>query len=227
LGGAEAASTPREGAPAGVPKETSERPEWASDGAEGGFPGVILWPRIKPVTTLIVPVPAGEGFVQSFARQLGIPFGGEYWMYRGWWTSPPSNSLRQRGSPVDLSFSTTDRRLLHMEARHYFDQPIGIRCCREIQMEIRNGDADSGGIALELILVDQESRISQSLGRAPVLSKPNTETDPPKPVIETVTFRIPPSPSIRQFDILRVLFLRMNHADKSARIAIERFVFIP
>ncbi|MBZ5585990.1 MAG: hypothetical protein LAQ30_28130 [Acidobacteriia bacterium] len=60
----------------------------------------------------------------------------------------------------------------------------------------------------------------------PVLSTPDTRTDPPEPVFETLSFRIPEIPAVRQFDQFQVVYYR-NRADKSARVAIRRFVLIP
>ena len=73
------------------------------------FPGVILWPAVKAVTTLVAPVPAGVGFSALAAHPLGIPFSGEYWMFRSPNQRPPYGSFFQRGSPAWLAFSTTDR----------------------------------------------------------------------------------------------------------------------
>ncbi|MBZ5585991.1 MAG: hypothetical protein LAQ30_28135 [Acidobacteriia bacterium] len=74
----------------------------------GGYPGVILWPEVQPTVTLIAPLPAGRGGLRP-ASPFGIPFGGEYWLYRWPFPRPPSGSYFARGTPVKLAFSTTDR----------------------------------------------------------------------------------------------------------------------
>jgi hypothetical protein len=212
----------------GIPAEDPERPQSAFVGlAQGGYPGVILWPRIKPVATLIEPLPAGHALFGSAPRTVGIPFGGEYWMYRLPYSRPPRDSFFRRGSPVALSFSTTDHFPLQMEARHRLEQSIDIHCCREIRVEIRNGDRYSSGVSLELILSNRQSGRPQSLGTAPVVSVPDRKADPPEPVYETLSFAMPAAPSIQRFDLFRVVFRRSMRFDKSARIAIERFVLVP
>jgi hypothetical protein len=215
--------------PAGsIPAETPESPETQTVGmAPEGYPGVILWPRIKPVATLIEPLPAGRSLFGSAPRSIGIPFGGEYWMYRFPYSRPPRHSFFRRGTPVALSFSTTDRFPLQMEARHRLEQSIDIHCCREIRVEIRNGDRYSRGVMLELILSNGPYGRSQSLGTAQVASVPDPKADPPEPVFETLSFPMAPAPSIQRFDLFRVVFRRGMRFDKSARIAIERFVLVP
>jgi len=205
-------------------------PEAAVGMAPGGFPGVILWPVVKPVTTLIAPLPAGRAAFAGARNPLGIPFGGEYWMYRWPFVRPPAKSYFQRGSPASLSFSTTDHAPLQMEARQKLEQSIDVRCCAEIRIEILNADRYPETVWLELFLIDQNSpgAPSQSLGFQPVLSAPQMDVEPPRPARETLSFRIPASPNVMQFDQFRVTFRReRSRNDKSARISIERFVLIP
>ena len=208
---------------AGVP-----RYEPAGDAGKVGdneFPGVILWPELKPETTLVAPILSGVSFSAHATRPLGIPFSGEYWMFRAPQTRPPYGSFIRRGSPASLAFSTTDHAPLEMEAHHRLDQPIDLRCCRTIQVAIWNADRNPGTVALELILIDagQRGRPSQSLGTSPVRSSPGS-----LPVRETIEFSIPPAPELQRFDEFEILFHRdQSRIDKSAHIEIERFVLIP
>jgi len=209
------------------------RPEMPPDtaaGVPGDYAGVILWPEIKPVTTLIAPPAARGGFSASTSHPLTIPFGGEYWMFRWPYSRPPKDSYFKRGTPVALYFKTTDRAPLMMEARHKLVQPIGARCCSRIQLAILNADPSPGTITLELVLIDREAPAAAalSLGRAPVTSVPDLKTDRTAPVPETVDFPFPPSPRLEQFDEIKVIFQRTrNSADKRARISIMRFVLLP
>jgi hypothetical protein len=196
--------------------------------ASGGYPGVILWPEIRPVPLLIAPLPTGNGSFAGSTNPLSIPFGGEYWMYRWPFLQPPAQSYFARGSPVALTFSTTDHEPLQMEARQQLEQSIYIRCCGEIRLAIRNADAYWRGISLELILVDQLSPRTrlQYLGAAQVLSGPAAKDDPPRPVEETLRFPIPAAPTVERFDLLKVVFHGARRG-KSARISIDRFVLVP
>jgi|ERR1017187_414315 hypothetical protein len=189
------------------------------------FPGVILWPEVMPETTLVAPILSGTSFSAHATRPLGIPFSGQYWMFRAPHTRPPYGSFFRRGSPASLAFSTKDHAPLEMVAHHRLDQPIDLRCCRKIQVAIWNADHYPGTVALELILIDtgRRGRPSQSLGTSPVRSSPGS-----LPVRETLEFSIPTAPELRRFDEFEILFHRdRNRIDKSARIEIERFVLIP
>jgi len=192
---------------------------------DNDFPGVVLWPEVRPETMLVSPVLSGTTFSGRATDRLGIPFSGEYWMFRAPYTHPPDGSFFQRGSPVSLAFNTTDHRPLEMEAHHKLDQPIDPRCCREIQVTIWNADHYPGTVALELILIDRArwGRLSQTLGTTPVTSSPGS-----LPVRETLDFPIPAAPALQQFDEFKILFHR-NHSriDKSAQIEIDRFVLVP
>ena len=192
---------------------------------DNDFPGVILWPEVKTVTTLVAPLPAWTGFSARAARPLGIPFSGEYWMFREPYRRPPYGSFFQRGSPAWIGFFTTDHAPLHMEAHHKLDQPIDLRCCNKIQITIWNADRYPGTVALEIILIDakQPRRLSQSLGTAAVRSSPGA-----LPVRETLEFPIPIARAVEQCSAFKVVFHRdRKRAHSSARIEIDRFVLVP
>jgi len=220
--------TPRKASGTHRPAAGVPRYEPAGDIGRVGdneFPGVILWPEVSPETTLVAPILSGVSFSAHATRPLGIPFSGQYWMFRAPYKRPPYGSFFRRGSPTSLAFSTTDHAPLEMEAHHRLDQPIDLRCCHKIQVVIWNADHYPGTVALELILIDtgQRGRPSQSLGISPVTSSPGS-----LPVRETLEFSIPAAPELRRFDDFEILFHRdQSRIDKSAHIEIERFVLMP
>ena len=195
----------------------------------GDYEGVILWPEIKPVTTLVAPLTRRGGASASAFQRLSIPFGGEYWMFRRPFLRPPPGSFLRRGTPAMLFFSTTDRRPLEMEARQKLEQSIALDCCRGMQIEIRNADRHPGTVSVEAALIDGERPgVAESLGIAPVTSVPDLQADPTTPVPETLDFRFPLSPRLDRFDQIKVIFHRaIGRVDKSARVSIERFVLMP
>jgi len=220
-------------APAGMPSPSGTLPAEPPRGiADSGFFGVVLWPEIKPYATLIAPMPqtpSGLG-TATLPRPIGIPFSGEYWMYRWPFAHPPQNSFFERGNPADLSFSTTDHQPLQMEARHKLDQSIAVDCCRGIQVEVRNADRYPGTISLELYLIDRRSprEFQMWIGRAPVVSRPEISGDKVTAVRETLEFPMPSYTQIREFDEFKIVFSRdRRRLDKSAKVAIERFVLLP
>jgi hypothetical protein len=210
-------------------RQIADRVETSSDNVPGDYPGVILWPEIKPVTTLVAPLTRGRFGFGSAPRPLTIPFGGEYWMFRWPYSRPPKNSFFKRGAPTVVFFRTTDNRPLQMEAHHKLEGPLRMSCCRSVEVVILNADKNSASIALQTVLIDSRTvNKRQSLGVATVFSVPDLNVEKPMPVTETLTFAFPTSPRIEQFDEIEVDFHRTgNRRDKSARVAIDRFVLRP
>ena len=207
-------------------------PQPVDAGPPGGFPGVILWPEIKSVITLVAPLPAGSAglFSGPAPKPLGIPFSGEYWMFRWPYARPPQKSYFQRGTPTKMTFSTTDHTPLQMEAHHKLDIPIAVDCCGKIQIEIVNADRYPGTMWLELILLDNELPRTPwlPLGSRPVTSVPDLKRDPILAVRETLDFPLPAIHSLDQFNEFKVIFHRHGPGmDKSAKISVERFVLVP
>jgi hypothetical protein len=117
-----------------------------------------------------------------------------------------------------------------MEARPKLDQPIALSCCSAIRLEIRNADRYPGTIALELVLIanDQPGAPSLSLGHYNVVSQPDVSRDPVIPVPETLEFPVPSTAALDSFNEFKVVFLRARRRmDKSAKLAIDRFVLVP
>jgi len=194
----------------------------------GGFPGVILESETRAVPLLVAPVPANRALFGSAARSFSIPFDGQYWMYRWLYRLPPINSVHRKGSPANISFSTLDHWPLMMEAHQKFDQPIDLRCCRAVRVEIRNADRDTAGLVLELTAINGEGPVRPTLlGRAAVQSKPDTSKPTAAAVPETLEFAIPGEITDNCSE-LKLVFRRDGPQKyRSARVAIDRFVLVP
>lgn len=151
-------------------------------------------------------------------------------MFRRPYSRPPQNSFFQRGSPAALSFRTTDRQPMQMEAHHKLERPIELRCCSLVRVAIWNADHNPGQVALELSLVNTElaGSPSQSLGVVPVRSAPDPHKEPVTAVPETLEFRIPADSKLPAFNEFQVVFQRDGkHVSRSAKIAIDHFVLVP
>jgi hypothetical protein len=143
-------------------------------------------------------------------------------MFRWPATRPPRRSVIRRGSASELSFRTTDGWPMEMEAHQKLEPPVNAQCCSQIRLAIRSMDEYPGTVSIELILVDTRLPISpgQSLGTAPAGT--------PSPTEQILSFRIPPSSAVQEFDELKLVFHRDRmRVDKSAKIAIDRFVLVP
>jgi hypothetical protein len=199
-----------------TPKPPSLTPGIAPDGT---FAGVILMPEPRPVPRLVTPPPKGLAVGMAPAQPYGIPFDGPYLFYRWPFRRPPPTSTVQRGSPAQMSFSTTDRTMLNMEAVQKFDDPIDLSCCRAVRIDIWNADRFPDTVQLELFC--DQSRV----GTAPVRSHPDLNREPMVAAPETLEVPIAVGRSCSEF---RVVFRRRTAPiDKSARIALERFVLLP
>ena len=223
---AAAAAAGRQGAST-VSKTRPTPTPTANLGLAGSYPGVILWPEVKPVTMLVTPLPEKRGMFESHYLPLSIPFGGEYWMFRFPFHRPPPQSFFRRGTPVNLSFSTVDRAGLLMEAHQKLEHSIRMSCCRGMQLAVLNADLYPHTVSMEVVLIDGAGA-AQSLGFAPVVSEPVLRAEETEPVPETLDFRFPASSRLEAFEEIKVIFHRsVARLHRSARISIERFTLMP
>jgi len=212
------------------------QPSGTLEVTDKSYQGVILWPKVKETKRVLVAPPRAQ-LVNPLPPLVDrtpfrIPFSGQYWMFKPPLTAPPRGSFFRRSSPLDLAFFTTDQRPMSMKALQKLDHPIGLGCCRAIQITISNADRYPGTIALELLLVDTHSpeQLVQSLGKRDVLSRPNVKGSDfaVLPVTEVLEFPVPRSARIRQFDGIQVLFHRSPfRIDRSASISLEHFILVP
>ncbi len=187
---------------------------------DGTFPGVILTPEVRPVTRIVAPLPRAGGSGLAPARSYAIPFDGRYLLYQFPQIRPPVTSILERGSPTAMAFRTVARTPLNMDAIQRFDVPVDFACCSRLRVEVWNADRYPGTVSLE-VLADL-----RSLGGLPVRSQPDLQKDPVPAVPESLDFAIPPG--IAPVTELKVVFHRARvRADKSARVAIKRFVLLP
>jgi len=195
----------------------------------GDHTGVILLPEQQQHTTLVPPLPSMTSnlFDAKHPNPISIPFYGAYWFFKLPDTKPPPDSYRTHGTPAEMTFFAPDSRPLIMEAHQDLGKLIDLNCCREIRIEIRNADRYPGTVSMELVLENSREgqKGSVSLGSAPVTSAPG---DPLAPMKETLTFPIPSRAPIHQFDELTIRFPRQRQRNnRSAKVAIERFVLVP
>ncbi len=222
------------GTPGGGPTAapTAVPPPMAAAVADGDYPGVILQPEMQKVPRLVAPVPVdGDAWLQGATKHdLSIVFEGEYWMYRFLYRRPPPNSFLRKGTPAEMSFHTPDHWPLLMEAHQKLDQPLDLRCCSKVEVRLWNADPYPGTVSLELQALETSGSFtrSQSFGTAPVRSAPDLTKEPIAAVLETLEFAIPRDPDPSTCHELEVVFRRdRSRADKSARIAIDRFILVP
>ncbi len=198
----------------------------------GTYKGVILWPE-EPKAIMLAPppleMPAGF-FVPTRDNPLRVPFRGVYWFFKPPDTRPPEHSYKVKGSPEKMGMHSSDADPLLMEAHQDFSLPINLDCCSRIQVAVRNADRYPRTVSLELRLRNRNlpGKPWVSLGRATVTSKlPDQAADDAPPVEEILSFNVPQTAPFRQFNEITISFrLAPQRAGASARIAIDRFIFL-
>jgi hypothetical protein len=184
----------------------------------GTYTGVILLTEPAPHTLLVPPLPSMTPslFAQKRTEPLSIPFFGVYWMFRWPQRRPPQDAYTAYESPLTSVFRSSNRSPLSMEAHQNFGTLIDLRCCSKIQLALRSADQEA---TLDLVLTNTTvpGKPALSLGR---------ETIPAAALPILATFPVPIHPTIQQFDEATIVFNRV-YAIESARVAIDRFVFVP
>ncbi len=220
------------GAKSVQPPAPAPSPEVKNGSGTGNYRGVILWPE-EPRAILLAPppmeMPAGF-FVPTKDNPLCVPFRGVYWFFKPPDNRPPDHSYKVKGSPEKMGMHSSDADPLLMEAHQDLSLPINLDCCSRIQVVVRNADHYAGTVSLELRLRNRNlpGKGYVSLGRALVTSKlSNDAIDDAPPVEEILNFTVPQTAPIRQFNEMTIAFrLAPQRAGASARIAIDRFVFL-
>jgi hypothetical protein len=184
----------------------------------GGFPGVILRVADKPHAVLIALPPRALLAKSARMREpFSIPFTGEYWMFQPPMMRPPARtSVVRKGTPLELTFHTTNGTTMLMEARQQLVAPIGISCCEGLDVQIsRQGESP---LRLGVTLIDSLTKHTMNLGFADVGSAAE----------QTLNYPIHPSGSIDQFDAIRIVYGRdFQRMSFSVRLAIQGFVLTP
>lgn len=113
------------------------------------------------------------------------------------------------GDPTTVSIHSNDLLPLVLEAHQTFGSSIDLSNCGQIQVTIKNRDRRPGRIALGIVLTDSTAagKTSLYLGEKPILSSgpahPSADFSLER---EIITFQVPTSAKIRQFDEITVLF---------------------
>ncbi len=192
------------------------------------YAGVIIFPEAA-AHTVLVPPPAAMSRATLAGGQLprtsSVPFFGSYWLYRAPAHRPPRDSVTLAADPARRGFFTRDRRFLNMEAHQNLGVDVDLACCREIAIWIRNASRHKTWLELILINTQVKRHPRLSLGWKEVGAVPTSATEPESAVIR---FPVPRRAPIRRFDEFLVLFHRdSTQTARSARISLDRFVFVP
>ena len=214
LGGGDSMQSRSSGSP-------SDRREKASEGLNGMYDGVILLTDLPPQKLVAPPKlrTNRDPAASKSSDPMSIPFFGVYWMFKWPRSHPPPGSYTSKKNPLQAEFRSSDRMPLLMQARQNFGRLIDLECCSNIQVGITDQDPYA---TLDLIVTNTTipSEPSLHLGQVTITSKSDS------PEQRLVSFDVPRDPAVREFDEATIVFNRA-YASASARIAIDRFVFVP
>jgi hypothetical protein len=208
-----------------------EMPDSAGKKADTASPrevhrGVILWPPKVRQGKIVAPVPPATRRTLSIRSAVTrrIPFAGVYWFFHPPFLQIPKDSFTEHGAPTEKSYRSTGGLPMVMEAHQHLGTVVPLTCCRAIQVEFTNAEPLGGETLLELVLGDTGSKRRMTLGLLPVDSTGVSGI----PRTQVLTFRLPGSPRIRQFDAVAVRFHRPQfRRTRSARISLQSFVLVP
>jgi hypothetical protein len=114
-----------------------------------------------------------------------------------------------------------------MDAHQILSVPIRVAQCREIDVEIANGDNRAGVISLGVLLTDESGLQKRvlDLGQQPIVSTELSEFSiKSAPVTETLRFAVHQNASLRKFDAITVVVLPdIEHEFITPKIAIQEF----
>lgn len=196
------------------------------------YHAILLWPFPPKESAPLPPLPHLLMYHSgSSAAPLVIPFDGSYRYFQtpGVWLVAKAHVAH--GSPLNVNIHSADWGPLFMEAHQQLAAPLDLACCREIQMEIRNGENRPGSIGLDMVLSDttRPGRPAEILDAQPVLSSmPGRFVSKSISADETLTFAIPPSAHLKQFNEITVVFVPApDRSAIGARIAIRQFTLVP
>jgi hypothetical protein len=217
----------------GSPRETSTAKKQSQSPANGlSYQSIILWTVRKEKKTVVpLTLPVSLLPISKSATSMIIPFDGSYWYFKEPNKSPGRVPHLAHGSPLSVDIHSADRRALVMEAHEDIGSSIDLACCREIQVDLKNGNVLAGTIFLALILKDSSSpgEPSEYLGLQAVPSSELAGSSGKPPAADDVlSFRIRAHLRIRKFDQITVaIFPPAAWSTEGTKIAIQQFVLRP
>jgi hypothetical protein len=219
----------------GIPHPAPPKQQSPTGDSSSGYQAIVLWPIQKPDKIIPSPPVKTNKMSAGTAKPWIIPFDGPYWYFKFVGETPGPHAHTTHGDPLKVNIHSSDPHPLLMEAHQYLSEPVNISCCRELQVVFRN-DAALGALAVGVSLTDSHSpgKLSQNLGVkyvVPNSTDSNHASQHPantSSIEETLTFIVPKSAIIKQFDAITVTLLAAsNHLTAARKVAVERFVMIP
>ena len=180
-----------------------------------GFPGVVLHPLPKrgQRPPLIVP---GAHLHLSSTQSLGIPFAGEYQMFRTSAGTLPAGAIVETGSPLDSVYGTTNGGPMDTVAVQTFDPRIDLTHCGKVLVALTSAETMPLMVSMQLVAEGGvEDGGTELLGMNAAARE------------ETLEFQVPHRGRRLLVHAIRIVFRRPVDRGKNARVAVERFTLVP
>lgn len=195
-----------------------------------GYQSIILWPLPRK-KEIVSPVPQPATLLApGTIKPLIVRFDGPYFYFQSPHKAPSPAARQARGTPLIYDFKSNNFMPLVMEAHQALGSTIPLARCREIQVDLLNGDNRPGVINLAVLLGHSSSPSKQLyLGQQAVLSsEPGQFGFKSTATPETLRFPIPSSGKLRGFDQITVMFLPDEaNDDQGSKVAIQQFRLMP
>jgi hypothetical protein len=183
--------------------------------ARKGIPGVVLRPKPKRALRppLIVP---GARLQLSYTQPLGIPFTGEYQLYRTSSRTLPAGAIVKTGTPLEGLYGTTNGGPMDTVAVQTFEPQIDLTYCGKVLVALTSTEAMPVLASMQLVA---EGRVEDG-GTELMGMNPTPE--------ETLEFQVPHTGRRLLVHAIRILFQRPElDRDKNVRVRVERFTLVP
>ena len=200
-------------------------PDQQGFGTGGVFSGVILWDSEPKAVMLAPPLP--QLFPQMFTdKPVGIRFSGYYSFFKPPLRQAPLNSTRMKGDPVKVGLRSSDIYPLLMEAHQDFGNHVDLDCCSRIELMVHSTDSHPETIWFEMLLSDRDLPSQPAIALGEVhLANPfaNSST-----IEQTLSFTVPTLARLQRFNEIIIRYhLAGSHEGSSARVNVDRFIFVP
>jgi len=186
-------------------------------GGRPGMPGVILRPGATPRRLYLGPIVrrAEARAPMGSSTWMGLPFSGEYQIFRTSSGTIPEGSPVEQGTPLEAIYGTTNSGPIETQAYQVLDQPLDFSSYGEVSVTLLSDEMLPAMATLDLITLAG----SEAIGCEFFGGQARQE--------DTVYYSVP---SRRRPPVL-ALRIRFSHeerqAHKSVKVAVLNFAFVP
>ena len=205
-------------------------PRSAGGSSLAGYESIILWPVAEKKQIVPPLVQPATLLAPGTTKPLIIRFDGPYFYFQPPGKRPAPDAHQAHGTPIEVNIRANNFIPLVMEAHQSLGTPIPLARCREIQLEVLNGDNHPGTVNLGVLITDTSGsgKPQVYLGQQPIQStEPGQFRVKTDPIPETLRFSIPSPAKLRKFDQITVLFFpdTANYT-LGPKLAIQQFQLI-